>query len=188
MDILGKIRSSFSNKNGFKIGFSNRSPLNQYKSTMPTSFDLPKLNAGKVGIGTRIAEGDNKISNAKIKGASIIGDSISGAMSEIGTAIGKKQKAKKANEEKEKLEKEKANIEKSKTIHGLEDDSLAQQVLAPHLVGVNEEARNEKKRNELTAQIEDALNLSSDQNKGYIDKQKMLEIASQTLKSKPRLK
>ena len=62
MDILGKIRSSFSNKNGFKIGFSNRSPLNQYKSTMPTSFDLPKLNAGKVGIGTRIAEGDNKIS------------------------------------------------------------------------------------------------------------------------------
>ena len=166
MDILGKIRSSFSNKNGFKIGFSNRSPLNQYKSTMPTSFDLPKLNAGKVGIGTRIAEGDNKISNAKIKGASIIGDSISGAMSEIGTAIGKKQKAKKANEEKEKLEKEKANIEKekaniekSKTIHGLEDDSLAQQILAPHLVGVNEETRNEKKRNELTTQIEDALNL-----------------------------
>lgn len=157
MDILGKIRSSFSNKNGFKIGFSNRSPLNQYKSTMPTSFDLPKLDGAKVG--KHMSDGAQVISNAKIKGASIIGDSISGAMSEIGTAIGKKQKAKKANEEKEKLEKEKANIEKSKTIHGLEDDSLAQQVLAPHLVGVNEEARNEKKRNELTDQINKALNL-----------------------------
>ncbi len=163
MDILGKIRSSFSNKNGFKIGFSNRSPLNQYKSTMATSFNLPKLDAGKVGIGTRIAEGDNAISNAKIKGAFDVGGSISGAISEIGTAISEKQKAKKVKEEKEKLEKEKANIEKSKIIHGLEDGSLAQQVLAPHLVGVNEETRNEKKRNEVTGQIEDALNLFPNQ-------------------------
>lgn len=159
MNILGKIRSSFSNKNGFKIGFSNRSPLNQYKSTMATSFNLPKLDAGKVGIGTRIAEADNTISNAKIKGAFDVGGSISGAISEIGTAIGEKQKAKKVKEEKEKLEKEKANIEKSKTIHSLEDDSLAQQVLAPHLVGVNEETRNEKKRNKLNDQINKALNL-----------------------------
>jgi hypothetical protein len=166
MDTLDNIRSSFLNKNGFKVGFSNRSPLNQYKSTMATSFDLPKLDTGKNGVGTRIAEGDNAISNAKIKGAFDIGNSISGAMSEIGTAIGKKQAAKKANEEKEKQEKEKekekqekANIERSKIIHGLEDDSLAQQILAPHLVGVNEEARNEKKRNELTGQINKALNL-----------------------------
>ena len=163
MDTLDNIRSSFLNKNGFKIGFSNRSPLNQYKSSMPTSFDLPKLDAGKVGIGTRIAEGDNAISNAKIKGASIIGDSISGAMSEIGTAIGKKQKAKKANEEKEKLEKEKANRERSELIHGLEDGSLAQQILAPHLVGVKTEVKNKKKRDEVTGQIEDALNLFPNQ-------------------------
>jgi len=163
MDTLDNIRSSFLNKNGFKVGFSNRSPLNQYKSTMATSFDLPKLDAGKVGIGTRIAEGDNAISDAKIKGAFDIGDSISGAMSEIGTAIGENQKAKKAKEEKEKLEKEKSNREKSELIHGLEDDSLAQQILAPHLVGVNEEARNEKKRNELTGQIGDALNLFPNQ-------------------------
>ena len=161
MDTLDNIRSSFLNKNGFKVGFSNRSPLNQYKSTMATSFDLPKLDGAKVG--KHIADGAQAISNAKIKGAFDIGNSISGAMSEIGTAIGKKQAAKKANEEKEKQEKEKANRERSKIIHGLEDDSLAQQVLAPHLVGVNEEARNEKKRNELTGQIGDTLNLSPNQ-------------------------
>ena len=161
MDTLDNIRSSFLNKNGFKVGFSNRSPLNQYKSTMATSFDLPKLDGAKVG--KHIADGAQAISNAKIKGAFDIGNSISGAMSEIGTAIGKKQAAKKANEEKEKQEKEKANIERSKIIHGLEDDSLAQQILAPHLVGVNEEARNEKKRNELTGEIGDALNLSPNQ-------------------------
>lgn len=166
MDTLDNIRSSFLNKNGFKVGFSNRSPLNQYKSSMPTSFgaaDLPKLNSGEVGVGTRIAEGDNAISNAKIKGAFDIGNSISEAMSEIGTALGKNQKAKKAKEAKEAKEKEKSNIEKSKIIHGLEDGSLAQQILAPHLVGVNEEARNKKKRDEVTGQIEDALNLSPNQ-------------------------
>lgn len=163
MDILGKIRSSFSNKNGFKIGFSNRSPLNQYKSTMATSFDLPKLNSGEVGVGTRIAEADSVTSNAEIKGAFGIGNSISEAMSEIGTTIGENQKAKKAKEEKERLEKEKNDIEKSKLIHSLEDGSLAQQILAPHLVGVKTEVRNKKKRDEVTGQIEDALNLSTNQ-------------------------
>jgi len=161
MDTLDNIRSSFLNKNGFKVGFSNRSPLNQYKSTMPTSFDLPKLDGAKVG--KHIADGAQAISNAKLKGGEAINQSIMGAAKEIGTAIGKKQAAKKANEEKEKQEKEKANRERSKIIHGLEDDSLAQQVLAPHLVGVNEEARNEKKRNELTGQIGDTLNLSPNQ-------------------------
>lgn len=135
MDTLGKIRSSFLNKNNFKVGFSNRSPLNQYKSSMPTGFDLPKLEGGKVGIGTRIAEGDNTISNAKLANAETINQSIVGAADEIVQAIDKKQKAKKAEKEKQKLEEEKANIERS------------------------EEARNEKKRNELTGQIKDALNL-----------------------------
>ena len=161
MGTINKLKSNFINRNSFNVGFNNRSPLNQYKSTMATSFDLPKLDGAKVG--KHIADGAQAISNAKIKGAFDIGNSISGAMSEIGTAIGKKQAAKKANEEKEKQEKEKANRERSKIIHGLEDDSLAQQVLAPHLVGVNEEARNEKKRNELTGQIGDTLNLSPNQ-------------------------
>jgi hypothetical protein len=30
-------------KNPFTIGFNNKSPLNQYKSSMPQSFDLPTL-------------------------------------------------------------------------------------------------------------------------------------------------
>lgn len=101
METLGKIRSNFLNKNGFKIGFSNRSPLNQYKSTMPTTFNLPKLNAGKVGIGTRISEGDNAISDAKLKSGEHIGNSIQGVISEIGTTIGKKQEAEKAAKSKE---------------------------------------------------------------------------------------
>ena len=161
MGTINKLKSNFINRNSFNVGFNNRSPLNQYKSTMPTSFDLPKLDGAKVG--KHIADGAQAISNAKLKGGEAINQSIMGAAKEIGTAIGKKQAAKKANEEKEKQEKEKANRERSKIIHGLEDDSLAQQVLAPHLVGVNEEARNEKKRNELTGQIGDTLNLSPNQ-------------------------
>ena len=93
MDTLDNIRSSFLNKNGFKVGFSNRSPLNQYKSTMPTSFDLPKLDGAKVG--KHIADGAQAISNAKLKGGEAINQSIMGAAKEIGTAIGKKQAAKK---------------------------------------------------------------------------------------------
>ncbi len=164
MGTINKLKSNFINRNSFNVGFNNRSPLNQYKSAMPTSFDLPKLDGAKVG--KHIADGAQAISNAKLKSGEAINQSIMGAAKEIGTAIGKKQAAKKANEEKEKQEKEKekekqekANIERSKIIHGLEDDSLAQQILAPHLVGVNEEARNEKKRNELTGQINKALNL-----------------------------
>ena len=78
MDTLDNIRSSFLNKNGFKVGFSNRSPLNQYKSTMATSFDLPKLDGAKVS--KNIADGAQAISNAKIKGAFDIGNSISEEM------------------------------------------------------------------------------------------------------------
>lgn len=105
MDILGKIRSSFSNKNGFKIGFSNRSPLNQYKSTMPTSFNLPKLNA-KVGVAQNIVSGDQALSDANLKESEFIGKSIQGAVKEIGDAVVKKKKTKKENKIKQQLEDE----------------------------------------------------------------------------------
>ena len=64
---MGKLKSNFINRNSFNVGFNNRSPLNQYKSTMPTSFDLPKLDGTKVG--KHMSDGAQAISNAKIKGA-----------------------------------------------------------------------------------------------------------------------
>lgn len=102
MDTLDNIRSSFLNKNGFKVGFSNRSPLNQYKSTVSTSFNLPKLDGAKVG--KHMSDGAQAISNAKIKGAEDINQSIMGAADEISQAIDKKQKDKKDLETNEKLE------------------------------------------------------------------------------------
>ncbi len=39
---MSLIRTRFM-KNPFTIGFNNKSPLNQYKSSMPQSFDLPTL-------------------------------------------------------------------------------------------------------------------------------------------------
>jgi len=102
MDTLDNIRSSFLNKNGFKVGFSNRSPLNQYKSSMPTSFggsDLPKLDGGK--IGNNIADGAQAISNAKLASAETMNQSIVGAADKIAKSITKNKKAKKDIESKE---------------------------------------------------------------------------------------
>jgi len=39
---MSLIRTRFM-KNPFTVGFNNKSPLNQYKSSMPQSFDLPQL-------------------------------------------------------------------------------------------------------------------------------------------------
>ena len=96
---MGKLKSNFINRNSFNVGFNNRSPLNQYKSTMPTSFDLPKLDGAKVG--KHMSDGAQAISNAKIKGAEDINQSIMGAVDEISHAIDKKQKDKKDFEAKE---------------------------------------------------------------------------------------
>ena len=96
---MGKLKSNFINRNSFNVGFNNRSPLNQYKSTMPTSFDLPKLDGTKVG--KHMSDGAQAISNAKIKGAEDINQSIMGAVDEISQAIDKKQKDKKDFEAKE---------------------------------------------------------------------------------------
>ena len=44
MDTLGKFKTNFlKDRSSFKIGFNNRSPLSQYKSTMQTNFNIPKL-------------------------------------------------------------------------------------------------------------------------------------------------
>lgn len=89
---MGKLKSNFINRNSFNVGFNNRSPLNQYKSTMPTSFDLPKLDGAKVG--KHIADGAQAISNAKIKGGEAINQSIVGATEEIAKSITKNKEAK----------------------------------------------------------------------------------------------
>ena len=89
---MGKLKSNFINRNSFNVGFNNRSPLNQYKSTMPTSFDLPKLDGAKVG--KHIADGAQAISNAKIKGAEDINQSIMGATEEIAKSITENEEAK----------------------------------------------------------------------------------------------
>ena len=99
MDTLDNIRSSFLNKNGFKVGFSNRSPLkrnekiNQYTIPTADSFSLPKLDGAKVG--KHISDGAQSISNAKIKGSEVINQSIMGATEEIAKAIEAKKENKK---------------------------------------------------------------------------------------------
>ena len=96
MDTLGKIRSSFLNKNNFKVGFSNRSPLNQYSIPTANSFNLPKLDGAKVG--KHISDGAKSISNAKIKGSEVINQSIMGATEEIAKAMEAKKENKKQQE------------------------------------------------------------------------------------------
>ena len=92
MDTMGKLKSNFINRNSFNVGFNNRSPLNQYKSTMPTSFDLPKLDGAKVG--KHIADGAQAISNAKLKSGEAINQSIVGATEEIAKSITENKEAK----------------------------------------------------------------------------------------------
>ena len=96
---MGKLKSNFINRNSFNVGFNNRSPLNQYKSTMPTSFDLPKLDGAKVG--KHIADGAQAISNAKLKSGEAINQSIVGATEDIAKSITKNKEAEKSKETKE---------------------------------------------------------------------------------------
>ena len=63
METLGKFKTNLlKDKNSFKIGFNNRSPLNQYKSTMATSFNIPKLKRSlkrsAIGIGDHFSNDD----------------------------------------------------------------------------------------------------------------------------------
>jgi hypothetical protein len=111
MDTMGKLKSNFINRNSFNVGFNNRSPLNQYKSTMATSFNLPKLDGAKVG--KHIADGAQAISNAKIKGSQVINQSIMGATEEIAKSITKNKEAEKDLKNNEKLEFE-AGVEENR--------------------------------------------------------------------------
>ena len=117
MDTMGKLKSNFINRNSFNVGFNNRSPLNQYKSTMPTSFDLPKLDGAKVG--KHIADGAQAISNAKIKGAEDINQSIMGATEEIAKSITENKEAEKNLKNNEKLEFE-AGLEENREFEARE--------------------------------------------------------------------
>lgn len=100
MDTLGKFKTNFlKDRSSFKIGFNNRSPLSQYKSTMPTSFEIPKLSPTITKDGGSILVPDN---SGQIEAAFEIGAAIGEAGQTIGDAIAEKQGRKK--EEKEKKE------------------------------------------------------------------------------------
>ena len=93
MDTLGKFKTNFlKDKSSFKIGFNNRSPLSQYKSTMQTDFTIPKLGStiGKDGTSILVPDIEPTL-NAQAKVANAIGE----AGQKIGQAIEKKQKLKK---------------------------------------------------------------------------------------------
>jgi hypothetical protein len=119
MDTLGKFKTNFlKDRSSFKIGFNNRSPLSQYKSTMPTSFDIPKLKSTIGKDGGSILVPDN---SGQIEAAFDIGSAIGEAGRKIGKAIEENQGRKK--EEKEKKEEDpKAKLKKG---------SFAQKTLDP---------------------------------------------------------
>jgi hypothetical protein len=108
MDTLGKFKTNFLNStSSFNVGFNNRSPLSQYKSTMATSFQTPKLGSTLAKDGTSILVPDN--SNA-LKGGEMIGEAVAGAVLDVGKAIiekkeGKKKKDKEQKEPEQELKK-----------------------------------------------------------------------------------
>lgn len=108
MDTLGKFKTNFLNStSSFNVGFNNRSPLSQYKSTMATNFQTPKLGSTLAKDGTSILVPDN--SNA-LKGGEMIGEAVAGAVVDVGKAIiekkeGKKKKDKEQKEPEQELKK-----------------------------------------------------------------------------------
>ena len=96
MDTLGKFKTNFLNStSSFNVGFNNRSPLSQYKSTMATSFQTPKLGSTLAKDGTSILVPDN--SNA-LKGGEMIGEAVAGAVVDVGKAIIEKKQGKENKE------------------------------------------------------------------------------------------
>jgi hypothetical protein len=97
METLGKFKTNLlKDKNSFKIGFNNRSPLNQYKSTMATSFSIPKLNPtiGKDGSSILVPDNSNEL-----RAQQMIGKAIGDAGEKIGKAIEDNKKRKKEPEQ-----------------------------------------------------------------------------------------
>ena len=91
MDTLGKFKTNFlKDRSSFKIGFNNRSPLSQYKSTMPTEFAVSKLSPTITKDGGSILVPDD----GRLEAGKMIGEAISEAGQTIGKAIEKKVKSK----------------------------------------------------------------------------------------------
>jgi hypothetical protein len=97
METLGKFKTNLlKDKNSFKIGFNNRSPLNQYKSTMATNFNIPKLNPTIGRDGSSILVPDN---SNELRAQQMIGKAIGDAGEKIGKAIEDNKKRKKEPEQ-----------------------------------------------------------------------------------------
>ena len=119
MDTLGKFKTNFlKDRSSFKIGFNNRSPLNQYKSTMDTSFTIPKLNplVGKDGKSILVPD-----ISAELESQAMIADAIGKAGKKVGEALESHLDKKKEKKE------EKKEDPKDK----LKDGSFAQKTLDP---------------------------------------------------------
>jgi len=116
---MSLIRTRFM-KNPFTIGFNNKSPLNQYKSSMPQSFDLPTL--GESYTNPKIID-NSKLLQEEMK----IGESIIEAGNVIAEAAGENV-ARKRKKEQEELDKKKELEEGLKKI---KKGGVAHQVLDP---------------------------------------------------------
>ncbi len=116
---MSLIRTRFM-KNPFTIGFNNKSPLKQYKSSMPQSIDLPTL--GESYTNPEMMD-NSKLLQEEMK----IGESIIEAGNVIAQAAGENV-ARKRKKEQAALDEEK---KKQDAINKIPKGSLAHQVLDP---------------------------------------------------------
>ena len=113
MDTLGKFKTNFlKDRSSFKIGFNNRSPLSQYKSTMQTSFDIPKLGSmvGKDGKSILVPD-----IQPQLDAQATVADAIGKAGKKVGEAIEKRQKLKE-------IEKKEADLKRKQEIANRDPD------------------------------------------------------------------
>ena len=96
---MNLIRTRFM-KNPFTVGFNNKSPLNQYKSSTPQSFDLPTL-------GSSYTNPEMVDNTELLKEEMKIGESIIDAGLVVAEAAGENV-ARKREKEQEELDKKKA--------------------------------------------------------------------------------
>lgn len=144
---MSLIRTRFM-KNPFTIGFNNKSPLNQYKSSMPQSFDLPTL--GESYTNPKMID-NSELLQEEMK----IGGSIIEAGNVIAKAAGENVARKREKEQKE-LDKQKEIEEGLKKI---KKGGVAHQVLDPEgyesynnaMTELDKEREIERKENERQA-------------------------------------
>ncbi len=113
MDTLGKFKTNFlKDRSSFKIGFNNRSPLSQYKSTMQTSFNIPKLGSmvGKDGKSILVPD-----IQPQLDAQATVADAIGKAGKKVGEAIEKRQKLKE-------IEKKEADLKRKQEIANRDPD------------------------------------------------------------------